>query len=648
MTIQNLIITFLNFFKNRNYITKINNNIISYEQNNILFINSGIAAILHDFLNTKINKLATIQKCLRIDGKHNDFDNIGSSSTHFCSFHMLGTFINTDVNLYSVFKDIYDFLSTLFELKKQIYVTIHPDDKVSADIWNRIDSDLEVKILESNTWSIHDDGLFGYCTEIMYKQNDLEIWNIVIIDRIIKNGKHVMLPNIMIDTGGGLERIYSIFQDQNDIYLLSENMFFMNYMMQFFDLSNTKILFDSIKTINVMLDNNVVISNQKHGYIMKKIFRRLITIMLKSKYINLNHLIYASSRYINKMNEFLYIYNCELSSIQKCNRQLKRILSNKLNIDSKQVIKLYDTYGVNYNFTINYCNDNNIQAPTLKEVTSIEKHNIQNTKPIYCFDIETKFYNSSTLKICKYELYSEDYKKITKIQPGQRIILVADKTIFYPKQGGQSCDNGIIENDIVSFDIDNVEKNNDTIVHYGVNNSNKEISVNTIGDLNMKIDTERRNILSHSHTMHHILLATIESHLFHKVMQTSSNIDVHKTTLCFACSGSYSKILDMKKIANEINYNIINDNYSLVIETASLQNAIKNNYKMLFTSYPNNSTVIKVFLKNKLLTAELCTGTHIISKKFKIIILSISTSHSYNTNISYKIELYEKDDHEIS
>lgn len=318
MNLDNLMITFIDFFKQRGYKCLIKNNIINYNKTNsdLLFINSGIAGILDKFNNEKIDKLITVQTCLRIDGKHNDFDNIGNSKSHFSAFKMLGTFSNNNTNILDMIKDIYDFIINIIPFKN-IYVTVHSEDINTKNIWLKIDPKIEINYDNNNIWSMGNSGPQGYCTEIYYydssdKSDAIELWNIVMINHIIKNGKIIKTENIYLDTGGGLERLYSVFDDKHDVYLIDEVFNTINYLLKFYSFENSKIILDSIRSISLMLDNNVIISNNKHGYVLKKLFRKLIYTLITNSEFNESNIIYIFSKYIKKIREFLYILKKKL------------------------------------------------------------------------------------------------------------------------------------------------------------------------------------------------------------------------------------------------------------------------------------------------------------------------------------------------
>ena len=655
MHIDNLMLTFIDFFKNRGYKFLIKNNIINYNKSNsdLLFINSGIAGILDMYINEKIEKLITVQTCLRIDGKHNDFDNIGSSKSHFSSFRMLGTFSNYNTDIFAMIKDIYDFILSIIPFKN-IYVTVHKDDNNAREIWHKIDKSLEIIDDESNSWSMGETGPKGYCTEIYYydnsnnKRDAVELWNIVMINQtVLEDGSVIKFKNIGLDTGGGLERLYSIFDDKHDVYLIDDEFNVMNYLLNFFSFDNSEIILDTVKLIDLMLNNNVVISNNKHGYILKKAFRRLIkTLMTNSKFIEENF-IYTFRKYIKKIREFLYILKHETFALKKCDATLINYVNNKKgNLNIQDIVKLHNTYGVHFTNTINFLKSKHNISDSKYNIEEIKNllYKADNTKQNYItVNInkinKTKFiYNAYELQMpLNVVMYNASLnEELNNIYKDNAFCIITDETVFYPEGGGQLYDTGnIVLNNKVIANVNKVLKYNDLIIHYCTAREliNKEI----LRQSTMKIDIERRKHLATSHCVHHILLHVIEDLLCENVYQQSSNINVDKTSLSFYSIRKILDIVNEEQLSQHINNKILSIS-RIEVTNVDTEVAISNNYKSIMVGYEKVSRAIEIYDKNnKLVSKELCCGTHIIDKNTRVLISKISSQNAYITKISFKI-----------
>jgi alanyl-tRNA synthetase len=176
------------------------------------------------------NTFSNIQSCLRL----NDLNEIGDG-THYLLFHMLGLF---SFRQWSLPKTIDFWMSFLEHIDlKPDYVTIHPD---KYNQWKHLYSNYSVDIKEDDECIWNDGNIGGYCTEF-YKDN-IEIGNIV------------NTLDTCIDVGFGGERILML---KNLIQPSSKSLIL-------------------IETIQQLINDNIQLSNNQHGYILKKLITLLI------------------------------------------------------------------------------------------------------------------------------------------------------------------------------------------------------------------------------------------------------------------------------------------------------------------------------------------------------------------------------------
>lgn len=208
----------------------INDSILSPDHT-AFFCTSGMHHFKNQFsdLNYK-NTFSNIQSCLRL----NDLYEIGDG-THYLVFHMLGLFSFRE---WSIPKTI-DFWMSFLESIELLphHVTIHPDKYKN---WKGFYSNYNVDIQEDPECIWSDGSIGGYCTEF-YRDN-VEIGNIV------------NTLGTCVDVGFGGERILQLKgflepSSKNDIL---------------------------IETIESMLKDNIQLSNNQHGYVLKKLITQLI------------------------------------------------------------------------------------------------------------------------------------------------------------------------------------------------------------------------------------------------------------------------------------------------------------------------------------------------------------------------------------
>jgi len=188
---------------------------------------------------------------MRVQGKHNDLENVGPSPRHHTFFEMLGNFSFGDYFKAGAIRYGYDFMTKVCEIPdNRLYYTVHTSDDDAYNIWlNEIGVE-EERILrmgdETNFWMMGDIGPCGPTSEIHYDwgpeactchedncsvllDNDcdrwLEVWNLVFMQYDqAEDGTRTPLPQIGVDTGMGLERLTSVVQNtpvnyDNDLFL---------------------------------------------------------------------------------------------------------------------------------------------------------------------------------------------------------------------------------------------------------------------------------------------------------------------------------------------------------------------------------------------------------------------------------------------
>ncbi len=195
-----------------------------------LFTTSGMQKnrLLYKDYNFKRTTFCDIQRCLRL----NDLEEIGDG-THFLDFHMLGLFSFRHWSLNQGIQFWLSFLDSIQVLPDT--VTIHPECQHHRYLYK----DIDVIIKEDSTCTWTDGDIGGYCTEF-YKDN-VEIGNIV-----VPLGEN-------LDCGFGLERICSFIPNYNNTTPTKENVL--------------------IQTIQLLIEENIKPSPNKHGYILRKLIR---------------------------------------------------------------------------------------------------------------------------------------------------------------------------------------------------------------------------------------------------------------------------------------------------------------------------------------------------------------------------------------
>lgn len=331
----------------------------------LLFVNAGMNQLKNIFLdlasdkdrNEDYKRLCNSQICIRAGGKHNDLDDVGLDSYHLTSFEMLG---NWSIDCYRKEEAIFlafNYLTERLKLNKmKIYITYFGGDSIqnlqsddeTREIWKKyVPEERIIKgNFKDNFWMMADDGPCGMCTEIHYDLSDedrivpeivnksdptlIEIWNIVFIEyKHELDGSYNKLNRFYVDTGMGMERLCMVLQKKKTIYQTDVFHYLMGYAQAMTNCSESysdyyentydikynrdcayRIFCDHFRTIIVAIFDGAKFDVSGRGFILRKIFRRLLTYL----YLYLNN--YTIEHLISKpivkgiiadvLNYFLY------------------------------------------------------------------------------------------------------------------------------------------------------------------------------------------------------------------------------------------------------------------------------------------------------------------------------------------------------
>ena len=86
---------FLSFFESRGHSPLPSSSLIPEDDPTLFFVNAGMVQFKDVFTGQDerpYRRATTVQKCMRVSGKHNDLENVGFTARHHTLFEMLGNF----------------------------------------------------------------------------------------------------------------------------------------------------------------------------------------------------------------------------------------------------------------------------------------------------------------------------------------------------------------------------------------------------------------------------------------------------------------------------------------------------------------------------------------------------------------------------
>ncbi len=301
---------FLDFFKEKGHKIEPSASLIPVDDPTLLWINSGVATLKKYFDGSVVPdnpRIANVQKSIRT----NDIENVGVTARHHTMFEMLGNFSIGDYFKEEAIVWAWEFLTDdkwLALDPKNLYVTVHPEDKEARQIWEEVVGLPKDYVIdeEDNFWDIGV-GPSGPNTEIFYdrgqKNNDLpedhpesyvggenerwlEVWNLVFSQfNHQPDGTYEPLPNKNIDTGMGLERIASVLQEtptnfETDLFLpiieKVEDISKIEYKTAKELQQSFKVIADHVRAVTFAIADGALPSNEGRGYVLRRLIRRSV------------------------------------------------------------------------------------------------------------------------------------------------------------------------------------------------------------------------------------------------------------------------------------------------------------------------------------------------------------------------------------
>jgi alanyl-tRNA synthetase len=300
---------FTQYFVERGHNAVSSSGLIPHDPRAPLFTNAGMNQFIPYFLGEEappFPRATSIQKCVRIRGKHDDIDLIGRTTRHLTFFEMLGNFSFGDYFKERAIPLAWELLTGPFGLDgDRLWVSVYLDDDDAEEIWRSQVGVPPARIQrmdDDNFWEMGETGPCGPCSEIYYdrgpewgaeggpahggEERYVELWNLVFMqyDRQADRS-FIPLPKPNIDTGAGLERILTIVEDVPAIWdtdvlrpLIgtAERLTGQRYGADPEIDVALRILADHARSTTFLIGDGVFPSNEDRGYVLRRLIRRAV------------------------------------------------------------------------------------------------------------------------------------------------------------------------------------------------------------------------------------------------------------------------------------------------------------------------------------------------------------------------------------
>ncbi|MFD2244800.1 alanine--tRNA ligase [Pontibacter ruber] len=662
---------FLDFFASKQHQIVPSAPIVVKDDPTLMFINSGMAPFKDYFLGNKpapYKRIADTQKCLRVSGKHNDLEEVGYDTYHHTMFEMLGNWSFGDYFKKEALTWSWELLTEVYGLPKdRLYVSVFqgdekdnlPMDQDAFNIWKTMIA--EDRILmgtkKDNFWEMGDTGPCGPCSEIHVDlrseeeraqvdgkslvNNDhpqvVEIWNNVFMEfNRLADGSLVKLPAQHVDTGMGFERLCMAIQGKRSNYDTDVFQPLIQFIAQEAGVKygeNEKVdiairvMADHIRAIAFAIADGQLPSNNKAGYVIRRILRRAVRYAFTFLDFKKPFLYKLAAVLADQMENVFPELKAQLSFVQRVIEEeenaflrtlengLKRLdaleekfRENNNTIDGKTAFELYDTFGFPLDLTALIAREKGLTVDEAGFGVEMEqqKNRSRNASAseqtdwvILQPDVVNEFigYDVDTT-----ESHIVRYRQVkTKNKTEYHIVL--DKTPFYAESGGQVGDIGYLISDTEQVEVLDTKKENDLILHI-----TSKLPQNAEAAFRSQIDVERRNLIRKNHSATHLLHAALRKVLGEHVQQKGSLVSEKLLRFDFS---HFAKIEDaqLREIEHIVNERVrqsipLEEQRNIPIADAKGMGAMA-----LFGE--KYGDFVRVIAFDREHSVELCGGTHV-------------------------------------
>ncbi len=491
----------------------------------------------------------------------------------------------------------------------------------------------------------------------------VEVWNLVFtqFDKD-ESGNYNRLEHPNIDTGMGLERLAVVCQGVDNLFEVDTIRYVLDYICALAKVDygknaqddvSIRVITDHIRSVVFMLSDGVIPSNEGRGYVLRRLFRRAVR---HGKRLGINDLfmVDVAKRVIETSKEaypalsenedmILKLISVEEvrfnETIAQGTEMIKELIEklkgeNKTVINGDDAFKLYDTFGFPVEVTQEIAQEEGIdvdmdgfnEAMKKQKLTSKDAHNKQDIESwkdslteIVSGMKATEFvgYDSLTSSgniIC----LVKDNAETNEIKEGESGVLIADKTSFYAKSGGQLGDIGTIFTDNAKAEVTDTIKSGDKFAHYI---TVTEGSFKTNDTVQMQVCELHRMDTQRNHTSTHLLHKALKMVLGTHVNQAGSEVSSDRLRFDFSHFEKMTKeqIAETERIVNEQILKCI----PVETFTSDINDAKKLGATALFgEKYGKEVRVVKIGDYSM----ELCGGCHLKNTGFAGMFKIISES----------------------
>ncbi len=659
---------FLEFFRTKAHTIVPSSPVVPVDDPTLLFTNAGMNQF-KDILIGKVSppynppRAASVQKCIRVSGKHNDLEEVGHDEYHHTFFEMLGNWSFGEYFKREAIIWAWEFLTEHCKIpSSKLWVAVHNSDDESASIWEKEVGIPPNRIIrcgdKDNFWEMAETGPCGPTTELHYDWGEhldpqglpnsskrfVEVWNIVFM-QYFRDEAGILhpLPAKNVDTGLGFERLVAIMQNTRDNYNTD---IFAPIIDRISEASGYeygsdartdvafRVLADHSRSLSFAIADGAMPGNTGRGYVLRRILRRaarfsrilgvhnpmlwrlvspLVDKMgdtypeLRSRADIISQVIRSEEERFGKTLDF------GIELFEKIAEKMEKM--GQKEIPGEDVFRLYDTYGFPVDLTklmaserglsIDEAGFRDLMEGQRKRARSAAAFDIVHEKK---GDFKIITIGDDSYSLC-YETEVAEAEVRLMRHTGETLELVLSHTPFYAEAGGQVGDSGTITGEKFTLNVNDTQREGTHIVHICKNVEHIDRIIAAITDnplVTAEVDHARRQAIRRNHTATHILHKALRMVLGEHVHQSGSFVGPERLRFDYTHfeAPTAAQLEEIERIAN----NVIRADYEVSASVISYTEAIRQGAMALFgEKYGETVRMISTGDFSK----ELCGGTHV-------------------------------------
>lgn len=477
----------------------------------------------------------------------------------------------------------------------------------------------------------------------------LEVWNLVFSQfNHLPDGTYEPLPNKNIDTGMGLERIVSVIQEtptnfETDLFLpLIEKVAEISgepYEGTTVHQQSFKVIADHIRAVTFAIADGALPSNEGRGYVLRRLIRRsvmhgrklginepfltklvpVVSEMMGDFYPN----IITQSEFVTKVikQEETRFYETLSEGLEHLKDIFEQVADRAglKQVKGTDAFLLYDTFGFPVELTAEYAEEEGYSVDLEGFKAEMEKQreraraargneqsmNIQ-SEVLMDLDVPSEFVGYDTLKTTStLNTIVADDVRVENIDGKRKAQLIFDRTPFYAEKGGQSGDQGFIQDEagnIVARVVDTQAAPAGETLH--IVETKETLTVGT--EYTLVVSEIRRLLIERNHTATHLLHQALKDVVGEHVNQAGSLVAADHLRFDFTHLEQVSteQIEEIERIINQK----ISEAHPIQTTVTSLKEAREMGAMALFgEKYGSEVRVVSI----DDYSIELCGGTHV-------------------------------------